>query len=253
MGTEDQQRAVRTTTLVVPCFDEERRLRPDAFVDLAEAASARVLMVDDGSTDGTRGVLDDLAGGHPGMIEVLALDHNVGKAEAVRHGLRRAGATGADIVGYIDADLATPVEEMARLVGVMRARPDLSIVLGSRVGLLGHHIERSTARHYLGRVFATASSAALGLPVYDTQCGAKVFRGGPALQAALGEPFRSGWAFDVELLARLLHGPHALDRSGLLEVPLTRWSDVPGSKLRPLASARAALDLVRIARSVRLR
>lgn len=240
-----------TTVLVVPCFNEERRLRPEAFVELADAAWARVLMVDDGSTDGTRKVLDHLACAHPGTIEILALDRNVGKAEAIRRGLRSAEDAGADIVGYIDADLATPVEEMARLVGVLRARTDLSIVLGSRVGLLGHRIERSTTRHYLGRVFATASSAALGLAVYDTQCGAKVFRSGPALKSAVGEPFRSRWAFDVELLARLLHGPQAIDRNALLEVPLNRWSDVAGSKLGAAASARAVLDLAWIARAVR--
>ena len=97
------------------------------------------------------------------------------------------------------------------------------------MALLGHRIERSWARHYLGRLFATASSQVLGLPVYDTQCGAKVFRDGPALRAALATPFTSRWAFDVELLGRLGTGA---DRR-FLEVPLERWHDVGGSKLRP--------------------
>ncbi|MDQ1419024.1 MAG: hypothetical protein QOJ52_986, partial [Acidimicrobiaceae bacterium] len=79
-------------------------------------------------------------------------------------------------------------------------------MLGSRIARLGSTIERTARRHLLGRVFATAASVALGCQVYDTQCGAKVFRVTPALTVALQRPFRSAWAFDVELQSRLLTG-----------------------------------------------
>ena len=92
---------------------------------------------------------------------------------------------------------------MARLVDTLADDEHLQVVIGSRVGLLGHDIDRSLRRHYLGRIFATVSSAVLDLPVYDTQCGAKAFRVTPALRAALADPFTSRWAFDVELLGRL--------------------------------------------------
>jgi dolichyl-phosphate beta-glucosyltransferase len=84
--------------------------------------------------------------------------------------------------------------------------------------------------------------------VYDTQCGAKFFRATPALSRALDRPFRSRWAFDVELLGRLLSGgAEALREDDLLEVPLRRWTHVGGSKLRPLAMLRAGADLAVIA------
>ena len=89
----------------------------------------------------------------------------------------------------------------------------------------------------------------LGLQVYDTQCGAKVFRAMPALRAALSEPFRSRWAFDVELLFRLTRRNGDLEpltTDAMLEVPLDEWSDVGGSKLGPREAVRAAVDLARL-------
>jgi hypothetical protein len=145
---------------------------------------------------------------------------------------------------------------MARLVATLHDRPDLDVVMGARVGLLGHAIERSMVRHYLGRVFATASSIVLDLDVYDTQCGAKVFRAGPALSAALAEPFVSRWVFDVELLSRLHKGRagvSGLPASAFLEVPLSEWHDVHGTKLGARSALRAVADLARIALNGRRR
>ena len=75
------------------------------------------------------------------------------------------------------------------------------------------------ARHYVGRLFATASSLILDMTVYDTQCGAKVLRAGPALRAALATPFHSRWAFDVELLGRLHNGVGGADGPARVGVP----------------------------------
>jgi hypothetical protein len=118
------------------------------------------------------------------------------------------------------------------------------------VQLLGRSIERNYTRHYVGRVFATCASLSLGLPVYDTQCGAKLFRRTDALAAALATPFTSRWAFDVELLARLVRpqrGVAPIDISRIREEPLLTWTDIPGSKLRPWAALRGGFDLLRLA------
>jgi dolichyl-phosphate beta-glucosyltransferase len=243
--------AAGPTVIIVPCFNEEQRLDERAFLGIAATEEIRLLFVDDGSTDGTARVLAEMAGASDG-IEVFTLATNTGKAEAVRRGLLVALRAGAATVGYYDADLATPPEELLRLTRALRARPELSGVFGSRVARLGSTIERNAFRHYLGRAYATVASMALGITVYDTQCGAKVFRVDDTFAAALAEPFRSSWAFDVELLDRLLRG--GADHPGVpearfVEVPLETWRDVTGSKLRLVPALAALFDLVSIARA----
>jgi dolichyl-phosphate beta-glucosyltransferase len=236
--------------VVVPCYNEERRLDEAAFVALARSRKIRLLFVDDGSTDATREVLARMAT-RTRAIEVFSLDGNTGKAEAVRRGLLRAVRGGASVVGYYDADLATPPSELLRLTSALRAAPEVAGVFGCRVARLGSSIKRKAARHYLGRTYATIASMALGITVYDTQCGAKLFRVNETFVAALSEPFRSSWAFDVELLQRLLRGSDrapAIPVGAFVEVPLEEWNDVSGSKLRFGPAAAALFDLVRIAR-----
>jgi glycosyltransferase involved in cell wall biosynthesis len=244
---------VTSCTLVVPCFNEAARLDAARLSSLVEGGRAvSLLFVDDGSTDGTGAALDRFASDHPARVGVLHLPRNHGKAEAVRQGMLAALENGAGVVGYYDADLATPPDDMLAIVRQMEdARVEAAI--GSRVALLGRQIERRAWRHYMGRVFATAASIVLRLRVYDTQCGAKVFRDTPALRSALSEPFMSRWVFDVELIGRLSrHHPGTKGADPwIVEVPLRQWRDVRGSRLGLPAMARAVADLARIA--VRLR
>jgi glycosyltransferase involved in cell wall biosynthesis len=244
-------RARPTTWIVVPCFNEERRLDVPALAGLLERdADLGLVLVDDGSTDGTSRVIGRLVERDPSRAVLLRLDRNRGKAEAVRLGLHAALDRGAAVVGYADADLSTPTEELARMAAHLRASR-VSALLGSRVLLLGYRIERKPLRHYIGRVFATvASSLALEIPVYDTQCGAKLFRRTDALLAAVQAPFRTRWAFDVELLDRLLSPPPGvtpLTAADLEELPLRVWRDVGGSKLRLAGMLRAGLQLLAFA------
>ena len=234
--------------IVVPCFDEAGRLRTDALVELANDPAVHLVLVDDGSTDGTAALLESIAARAPGT-EVLHLPRNVGKGEAVRAGLRRVLERDLDWAGYVDADLATPVGEVLRLLDVATSDAGRAVVLGSRVALLGRHIRRSAIRHGTGRVFATAAARVLDVRVYDTQCGAKLLRVGPPLAAAVAQPFRSRWAFDVELLGRLLRAGTPVE--ALWEEPLADWRDAPGSKRSITSSVRATAELVAIRRDLR--
>ena len=111
---------------------------------------------------------------------MLTLSRNHGKSEAVRQGMLEASKQPLTFLGYFDADLATPVDELLRLVSIIEADDNLEAVFGSRgAAKLGSSIVRTPLRHYLGRVYATAASIAVGVVVYDTQCGAKVFRMNP--------------------------------------------------------------------------
>lgn len=244
------------TVIVVPCFNEAARLDVARFADYAAVpGGADLLFVDDGSTDDTATVLTRLVRGAPGRIRALRLATNQGKSGAVRAGVLAALGEAPVFVGFWDADLATPLEAIPRFVTALEARPVLLGAIGARVKLLGTIIERSAWRHYLGRVFATAASLVLGLAVYDTQCGAKLFRAGPLLSAAFAAPFRSRWAFDVELLARLEEagrrvGAPPVERT-VIELALEEWRDIRGSKLHPVGMVKAGLDLAFIRRNVK--
>ena len=226
--------STRPVAVVVPCYNEAARLPGQSFVDYAAAhPDIGFLFIDDGSTDQTAARLAELAARSPLALRVLRLPANAGKAEAVRTGVLAAMAAGAVFVGYWDADLSTPLEEIEEFQSVLEERPDLVAVLGSRIRRLGARVERDAMRHYAGRIFATFASLVLGLPVYDTQCGAKLFRAGPDVRRAFDRPFLSRWIFDVEVLSRLTEpGSASADGHTLCEKPLQRWRDVPGSKLR---------------------
>jgi dolichyl-phosphate beta-glucosyltransferase len=188
--------------LVVPCFNEETRLDTAAFLALAKEPGLELLFVDDGSKDGTVKVLEELRSKANEKVSVLPLPTNGGKGEAVRQGMLLGLSRGASVVGFADADLATPPGELVRLRDKLIGS-DLSVVVGSRVMLMGTEIKRHLLRHLFGRAFATVAASILQMPFYDTQCGAKYFRDTPALRAALAQPFHSRWAFDIELLGRI--------------------------------------------------
>lgn len=239
--------------LIVPCYNEAARLDMQAFRDyLASHSGVRFLFVDDGSSDDTAGVLKALCSGFEDRAAYLACKPNAGKAEAVRKGVLHAlGTYELDSVGFWDADLATPLSAIQGFVGVLSRRADIDMVFGSRVQLLGRFVRRKPIRHYLGRVFATAASITLRLPIYDTQCGAKLFRITPNLRTVFAEPFLSKWVFDVEIVARfsqLCHHDSKQLQNCIYEFALERWDDIAGSKVKPSDFFTAIFDLVKIKR-----
>jgi dolichyl-phosphate beta-glucosyltransferase len=243
---------VPKTLIVVPCYNEAQRLRESEFLPLLARPEVELLFVDDGSTDGTAALLEAISERAGPCVHVLRIAKNGGKAEAVRCGMREAFALGAGIVGYMDADASTPAREILRLLAALLER-EVDVVLGARIKLLGSNVRRQRARHYLGRLFATVASLALDLSVYDTQCGAKLFRESETLRAALSTPFSSRWVFDVELIGRLLvgfGGTPPIAASRFVELPLAEWSDVAGSKLSPSDMLRSGLELLKIGQNL---
>jgi dolichyl-phosphate beta-glucosyltransferase len=234
--------------LVVPCYNEAARLQPEAFLHFVTThPGVQLVLVDDGSLDATGEILEQIRSAAPAAATILRLSPNRGKAEAVRAGILAGLAQQAALVGFFDADLATPLQTVDDFLTVLRDRPAVEFVLGSRVMLMGRDIKRKASRHYLGRFFATAVSHALDLPVYDTQCGAKILRVNAATATLFDTPFRSAWIFDVELIARYLRLPVApgepARRDRLYELVLPVWHDRPGSKLRWQDFARAVVEL----------
>jgi glycosyltransferase involved in cell wall biosynthesis len=225
-----------TVCLVVPCYNERERLDPARFA--AFCPPLQLLFVDDGSTDGTGDFLERAL---PPGARLLRLAANRGKAEAVRAGMLAACAGDAPAwIGFWDADLATPLDEVAAMLRYQQLYPPrVDAVFGSRIYRLGARIDRSYFRHLVGRAFATAAGVALGVGTYDSQCGAKLFRR-EVVPLAFAEPFVSRWIFDLEIVLRL-------GAANVIECPLNRWSDVGGSKIRMAADFwRVARDIARI-------
>ncbi len=237
---------------VVPCYNEAARLPRQEFLSF-DGGPHRVefLMVNDGSRDNTLEVLKEMQAASGGRISVLDQPVNGGKAEAVRCGILAALEQQPDYVAYWDADLATPLWEIPRFIEVLEEKPQVELVMGSRVKLLGRKVERKLARHLLGRVFATVVSMSLRLAVYDTQCGAKMFRVNEFTRSLFEQPFLSRWVFDVEIIARMpahFRRTAVSPADAMYELPLRQWVDVDGSKVKATDFLTAALDVLRIRR-----
>lgn len=237
--------------MVIPCYNEASRLEVDKFKAYVDAGRPhRFVFVNDGSRDQTLEVVEDLHRNRPQSFTYIDLPKNVGKAEAVRQGVLSTFDTQADLAGYWDADLATPLDAIPAFCELLESRPDLEMVFGARVRLLGRSIVRNPLRHYLGRAFATAASLTLGLPIYDTQCGAKLFRVSPLIRSLFQQPFMTRWLFDVEIIARLIQTcrrDHLQPPQELIyEFPLHTWHDVAGSKVKALDFFTSFLELARI-------
>jgi glycosyltransferase involved in cell wall biosynthesis len=242
-------------TVVIPCYNEATRFRAEPFAQFLAApenSSVKLLFVNDGSRDNTLAVLEAFRSQFPDRVSVYDQQPNRGKAEAVRNGMLQVIASGqAQITGFWDADLATPLAQITDFLHLLATRPQVNMVFGARVRLLGRAIHRQQLRHYLGRCFATVVSILLRMPIYDTQCGAKLFRITPELSKVLAEPFHSRWIFDVEILARFIQlhkGDARPVANEIYEYPLPEWTDVAGSKVSSLDFFRAFGELATIYR-----
>lgn len=167
-----------TLSVIVPAYNEERRLPAtlDAILRYlgAQTYSSEVIVSDDGSTDHTRAIAEEVAASQatrPGAVSLRVLSNqHRGKAATVRSGVLQAGG---QYVLFMDADLATPIEEWPKLFALLREGADVAI--GSREGLGAERIGEPWYRHLMGRVFnAVVRSVALS-GIQDTQCGFKAF------------------------------------------------------------------------------
>jgi glycosyltransferase involved in cell wall biosynthesis len=234
--------------ICIPCYNEAKRLPISHFKALAaQRPDCSFLFVNDGSKDNTLALLNELAAG-ASNLSVLNLKQNVGKAEAVRQGMLHAYATfHPDYIGFWDADLATPREEISKFVAVIHEN-SFDAVTGLRLMRLGARVKRSSMRHYLGRIFATVAAHILGVHVYDTQCGAKLYRA-TLVTELFSEKFITRWFFDVEILARYikLFGV-ALAEQKIYEYPVYQWEDVGSSRLKLKDFITVPLELLKIKR-----
>jgi len=234
--------------LIIPCYNEEKRLPISEFTNFyAQNKYISFFFVNDGSKDDTKYVLNKLSDGRSDRIHILDLQKNSGKAEAVRHGILKAINTRQfDYVGYFDADLSTSLDELSNFIESIKEHNNPYMVCGSRIKLLGRIIERKWYRHYLGRIFSTFVNLLLGITIYDSQCGAKLFKTQLAKKIFI-QPFISSWLFDIELLLRTtkIYGKDHLNEH-VIEVPLKQWKEKGDSKISFFSFFNFPVELLRI-------
>jgi dolichyl-phosphate beta-glucosyltransferase len=238
-----------TVSVVVPAFNEESRL--PRLLDAVEATASEdfseaglqlleVIVVDDGSTDGTPQVLG--AASAPWLRPVITRKPNVGKGSAVRRGVKRAHG---EMVLICDADLATPLREVRKLNRALVGGADVAI--GSRA--LDPRLEREMPhyRRLAGRAFNLGMRGLTGLPFRDTQCGFKLMPTAVA-QTLLRDQLVSGFAFDVEMLMRAHNAGLRVE-----EVPVVYVHDHDTRVSMPSATAQMARDVIKLAAQLRFR
>ncbi len=213
---------------VIPCYNESKRLDLATWISIeAKYRDVELFFVNDGSTDNTKDIIEDLANRFS-RVHLIQLGENQGKAGAVRQAMLQLSISDFDYVGYLDADLATPFEEFYR-IAVEAITSNYNLCIGARVKLLGSGIKRNERRHFFSRIIITFYNAIFGLAIYDTQCGCKVFKRS-LIEPLFGQEFCSNWMFDMELFIRYQHKFGSLE--GVKEIALERWEEIGESKMR---------------------
>lgn len=222
-------------SIIIPAYNEAYRLPValDALRHHVDPTTTEVIVVDDGSDDETSEVARR-TGDWAKHLVVLRHDNNRGKGAAVRTGV--AAARG-DVIAFIDADNATDLAALGPMIAALG--PNVAAVFGSRHAPGSSVTGAPMIRGVMGRLFNHVVQAAAGTSIRDTQCGAKVFQA-PAARVVFADAAVDGFAFDVEILRRLL----AMGL-GVIEYPVT-WHYVHGTKIRLTTPLRMLRDIARL-------
>ena len=233
--------------IVIPCYNEEKRLDKGIFVNFMDRYVNEILLfVNDGSTDKTLSIIEHLQESFPKRIMILSLKKNSGKAAAVRYGILKLinNSPEDSTIGFYDSDHSTPIEEMV-IMNKILIEKNIALVAGSRIKKMGSKILRNPLRHIFGRLAATLIGYIIKLGFYDTQCGAKVMTKSAAT-IAFKDEFISNWLFDVEIILRLKKKFGNKISDQIFEYPLTQWIFKEGSKIKPLEPFKLLWHLYRI-------
>lgn len=236
--------------IIIPCYNESERILEAEFLAFAtENPNFTLLFVNDGSTDNTLDTLQNINKKHP-KINLLSLQKNVGKAEAVRTGFLEALKINSyEYFAFLDADLAIPLDEFKRLFELTTANADLEFTYLSKIRRVGAAVNQPYKRFLMGRILSAMTRLSLKLPVYDTQCGCKLFSKNIASEI-FKLPFISAWLFDIEIFWRILALKNrSYFTTHTLEVPLNKLMGRGNSKVSGKALFKLPLEFLKIHRT----
>ncbi len=229
--------------MIVPCFNEEKRINLDYWNKLSVIPNVHWIFVNDGSSDGTKSLLNQISNS-----SVINLERNYGKAEAIRKGISDSfDKNPAEMFqfGYLDADSAFDFEDIKNVIKISFSKESTyDSYWGSRVALSGRNITRNNIRHILSRILITIFGYRMGNLPYDPQTGFKIFKFNNEQMAIFDKNFKTKWFVDLEILLRF----KALNGKDMKtwEEPVNTWKDIEGSKIRGLEIFTVFRDLIKI-------
>jgi dolichyl-phosphate beta-glucosyltransferase len=231
-------------TIVIPSYKESIRL-PIFLSTLAHVLpkEMNLIIVDDGSPkEDFQSLKDKIAPFLNEQIQLLRYEKNRGKGGAIEFGLEH---TDAPWLGFLDADGSISATEVLYLWNFAKSQNNFDLVLSSRIKLLGKTIDRTFKRHFFGRIFVTYMNFLFHVPVYDSQCGYKIFRKS-LYESVKNQILNKRWLWDTELVILSYKS-----KFNCIEIPID-WQDIPGSKISLISdSIKMALGLWEFKKSLK--
>ena len=221
--------AKTSLSIIIPAYNEEKRIK-QTIIALRSYLKPKkyiyeIIVVDDGSTDGTLSVLKDTLSADLRVITIT----KSGKGAAVKEGVMSADKEN-EYVFFMDADLSTDPSEIGAFIDIFKEEPETNVIIGSRYLPEGSVIIQPPFRNLVGRTFSLIKSKLLGINFFDSQCGFKAFRMQTAKKLFAKSEIK-GFSFDVEILyIALLNGIKVKEKS-------VNWHHKPGGHVNLIADS----------------
>ena len=221
--------AKTSLSIIIPAYNEEKRIK-QTIIALRSYLKPKkyiyeIIVVDDGSTDGTLSVLKDTLSADLRVITIT----KSGKGAAVKEGVMSADKEN-EYVFFMDADLSTDPSEIGAFIDIFKEESETNVIIGSRYLPEGSVIIQPPFRNLVGRTFSLIKSKLLGINFFDSQCGFKAFRMQTAKKLFAKSEIK-GFSFDVEILyIALLNGIKVKEKS-------VNWHHKPGGHVNLIADS----------------
>ena len=233
---------MKTFAVVIPCFNEAARIDVSKIVELLKMNEVHIIFIDDGSSDSTYLKLETEFGTFKNS-EIIRLQKNVGKSNALRVGMLRALELGFPYIGTYDADGAISSKDLLTAMWICDADSNTQLVSGARILLAGSDVSRDSLRRWAGRIIATIIAIVLRTQIYDPQSPCKVYRAS-YLRNSLSEKFETRWFVDTEIILRSQKNSNT--ETKIVEFPVVSWRDIGGSHLSISHVLLVAVEIIKL-------
>lgn len=221
--------------LVIPVYNEAKRAPKDFYSRLNSLPLSKIIFIDDGSSDNSKDIISSYIA--PDLEFMwLSNESNIGKAESIRKAMAHLCTDSKNVIITADADGAIAVEDIGIIIAKHSTiyKGNSLVISAARVRLAGNSVKRTPLRQWIGRIIATVINIISEIDMYDPQSPLKLYDvESDLLKSALEASFKTRWFYEMELILRF--GPiedHAPIHLDLIEFPIEKFTEVPGSNLK---------------------